>query len=146
MKKKLVLPLAIGALAFILAPGAALAQGHGGARGGGGGHEASHGFSGGRGFSRGGESRGGNQFSGRGFSGGERGGYYGGHEFAEHGRGRVDRDDGRYRGGAYFGYGAPYVYGPNYYYSAPCNPAGYYDQWGNWVYYPGCYVDPYYPY
>jgi hypothetical protein len=38
----------------------------------------------------------------------------------------------------YFGYyGAPYVYGyaPGY-----CNPAGYYDQWGNWVYYPGCYA------
>jgi hypothetical protein len=32
---------------------------------------------------------------------------------------------------------------PSYGYVAPvCNPAGFYDRWGNWQYYPGC-VPPY---
>ena len=59
------------------------------------------------------------------------------------------RQRGYGRGGSlFFGfYGAPYVYGPSYYYDpyyAPsCDPAGYYDQWGYWHAYPGCYADPY---
>jgi hypothetical protein len=136
MRKKFVVPLlAIGALLFALSPSVALARNEGGAQRGGG-HGGGHSFSGG-GLSRGGGFAGGrNHFSGRDF--GERG------ERFERGSG--DRDHDRYfrRGGLYFG--APYVYGPNYYYPGACNPTGYYDQRGNWVPYPGCYVDPYHPY
>jgi len=53
-----------------------------------------------------------------------------------------------YYGYGYGGYGyAPdyYGYAPDYGYApapAPCDPAGYYDQNGNWIQYPGCAVDP----
>jgi len=158
MLRKLGLPiLAIGAVLFAFSTSAAFARDHGGGGHGSGGHGSSRGggFSGGgehfgnRGFSGGnyGNHFGGQRFSGgREFNGGAR--FYGGdrgYDRSYSGRawGGYDRN---YRGGGlYFGFGAPYVYGPNYYYPGGCDPAGYYDQWGNWQPYPGCYVDPYYP-
>jgi hypothetical protein len=143
------------ALAVVMAfsPAAAFAEGHGG----------SHGFSGGRGFSGGhaGGFSGGHSFSaprgnfggghvenhynggarfegGRGFHGGRE--YYGGHEYYG-GRGYYGGGGrGYYRPGFGFGVG---VYAP-YGYAAPvCDPAGFYDQYGNWQYYPGCAIPPY---
>jgi hypothetical protein len=154
MFQKLGLPiLAISTLLFVLSPSAALARGQSG---------GGHGSSGGHGFARGGGFSGGGN---RGFSGGGNfGNHFGGQRFSEgHGYNGGGRDYSRERGdygrggwgdrdryysggGPYFGYGAPYVYGPSHYYPGSCNPAGYYDQWGNWQPYPGCYVDPYYPY
>jgi hypothetical protein len=71
----------------------------------------------------------------------ERGGGWG------EGGGHFDRgrgwDHDRYRGGGglYFGYGAPYYYGyGSGYYDPAC---GFYDRWGYWHPYPGCYADPY---
>jgi hypothetical protein len=147
MLQKLGLPiLAVGTLLFVLSPSAALARDHGeGGHGGGFSGGGNRGFSGGgnRGFSGGGNfgnHSGGQRFSeGRSYNGGERDysrerGYYG--------RGGWGDRDRYYRGGGlYFGYGAP-----SYHYPGSCNPAGYYDQWGNWQPYPGCYVNPYYPY
>ena len=93
----------------------------------GGGHAfsaPSRGFSGG--FRGGRES-----YGGRGYDGGVRGGrgFYGGRGY----------DGGRGYYGSGFGFGVG-VYAP-YGYAAPvCNPAGFYDQYGNWQYYPGCAV------
>jgi hypothetical protein len=130
--KKSALPVLLaGTLLILLSPATAWAQGRGG-----------HGRSGGQAFSgRGFSGGGGRAFSGgRGFSGGGRafngGRFYGG------GRGFYG---GRYYGGRsyFFGfYGAPYVYSPYYYGGGYCNPPGYYDQWGYWRPYPGCYVPP----
>lgn len=110
-------------------------------------HGGGHG--GGRNFSSRGFSGGGRSFNGggRSFNGGDRGFRGGGHfEGRREFRGR-DFDHDRFRGGGfYFGYGAPYYYGyaPGYSYDPAC---GYYDQWGYWHPYPGCYADPYpYPY
>jgi hypothetical protein len=68
----------------------------------------------------------------------------------------VKRPTPTFRGGrAFYGgrgyYGGPGYYGPGfgfgvvvyapYGYAAPvCNPAGFYDQYGNWQYHPGCAV------
>lgn len=74
----------------------------------------------------------------------------GGHERSF--SGRVERGE-HFRGGGriwderhgrgFYGprYSFGFSYGTPYYYAPPpvCNPAGYYDQWGNWVFYPGCY-------
>jgi hypothetical protein len=129
MFKKLGLTALLVGMVLALSPASALAADRGGH--GGGGH--ARGFGGSavnhaRGFS-----------GGRTFEGRER---------------HFDRDD-RYRGRRYF-YGGPsfsfgfyqdpyaYGYGPGYYYAPdPCYPGGYYDQWGNWVPTPGCYVAPY---
>ena len=124
--KKSTLPaLLVGSLLAVSSPLPLLAEGHGGGHGGGG-----RSFGGAqRGFSGGGRN-----FSERGnFRGGER-------EF----RGHRDYDRGRDYGGLRFGYG--YYGAPAWGYSySPygCDPAGYYDQWGNWQPYPGCYVAPY---
>lgn len=90
-------------------------------------------------------------------------GNYGGHSFSDRGiqrggnfnRGNTDRrfesrgefrgDRGYNRGRDYYRPGFRFGVGvyPSYGYVAPvCNPAGFYDQWGNWQYYPGC-VPPY---
>lgn len=108
-------------------------------------------------------SGGGRSFSGgaRNFSGGGARNFSGGRSFggsrgfAFRGReGGRDYDRGRHWGGripdywpgggyySYGYYGAPYAYGPGYYgYYDPgyCNPVGYYDRWGYYHYYPGCY-------
>jgi hypothetical protein len=118
----------LGMAMAMMAPAAVMAA----ERGGGG-----HGYSGGggHGYSGGG---------GHGYSGGEPGGYRGGGSVDRGGYrgGGRDRD---YRGGYYapgyrygYGFGLGYSYAPN-----PCNPGGYYDQWGRWIAYPGCYVPPY---
>jgi hypothetical protein len=97
-------------------------------------------YGGGGGGYRGGQSyRGGGYAGPRGFSGGGR--YYSAPGYRGGG--------GYYRGGRYYGgvYIAPYAYGyyaPAYPYAAPA--CGYYDRWGYWREYPGCYADPYYPY
>jgi hypothetical protein len=90
-------------------------------------------FSGGQSYSRGRE-----------YEGGGRGYYRGNdHDYRGYRGGRG------YYGGGYGSYSAPYYYGygPSYYYSDPgynaCDPAGYYDQWGRWIPYPGCYVPGY---
>ncbi len=130
-------------VAMAVSPVAALAASHGGGHSGGfgGGHGGSvgggHSFAapsrgnsgGGRAYSapaRGNFNRGNVYGGGRGFYGG---GYYGGR--------------GYYGGQGYYGPGLGFgvgVYAP-YGYAAPvCNPAGFYDQYGNWQYYPGCAV------
>jgi hypothetical protein len=115
--------------------------------------------------SRGGGSYGGQSYRGGGqsyrgggqnFSGGQS--YSRGREYEGGGRGYYRGNDHDYRGyrggrgyygGGYGSYSAPYYYGygPSYYYSDPgynaCDPAGYYDQWGRWIPYPGCYVPGY---
>jgi hypothetical protein len=135
--------IALGAALALAAPATVLARGPEGGHGGG------HSFSQGRSFSGGGRSFGGGQrFSapapayrgGEHFNGGGnyyRGGsYYGG----GWGHGYYPR---YYRGGYGYGYyGAPafgfgFSYAPN-----PCNPGGYYDAYGQWIPYPGCYVAP----
>jgi hypothetical protein len=75
-------------------------------------------------------------------------GYYGGHAY--YGGARVYYPRPYYGGTRFtfgFGFGpAPYAYGPAYVYAPPpppCVPAGYYDRWGRWRYYPGCYAVPY---
>ena len=148
--KKAVAPVALVAAMTAFGPAAAMAQNRGG-------HE------GGRGGARGGSS------GGHSYAAPNRGNS-GGHSFSDRGagqrgqnfnRGNTDRrfesrgefrggrdfhnDRGYYRGRDYyrpgFGFGVG-VY-PSYGYVAPvCNPAGFYDQWGNWQYYPGC-VPPY---
>ncbi len=175
MLKKFGLPaLVLGTVIGVLSPVAVLAQEHrGGERGNSGGQRFSGGgqnFSG-RGYNGGGQSYnngggrnyygGGQNFnSGRSFSGRD---YYGGRGYDrgrnfegdrgrgwDRDRGFRDRDDRfRYNGGRGYSfgfYGAPYYYSAPYYDRGSCNPSGYYDRWGNWRYYPGCYVDPYYPY
>ena len=117
MKNKL-FGIALAGAMLVATPFAALAEN----RGGGGEHA----------------SRGGYNYStpARGFSGGgehDRGG----RDFDHGYRDRDDRDGGRYRGGVYFNYSAPYAYG----YSAP-NPCGYYDAAGYWHADPACYGPP----
>jgi hypothetical protein len=114
------------ALALLLMAEAALfAREHGGGHGGRG-DSGGRAFSAGRGFpSRGGGGRayiGVRGFEGRAWDRGSRG--YGGY----------------YYGGGpsfYFGYGAPYYYNPGSYGPAAC---GYYDVYGYWHRYPGCYA------
>jgi hypothetical protein len=89
-----------------------------------------------------GNSNGGRSFSQRGIDRGfpsnvNRGNAYGGR-----GEFRGNRD---FRGGYYGGrgYGPGFGFGvgvfPSYGYAAPvCNPAGFYDQYGVWHFYPGC--------
>jgi hypothetical protein len=95
---------------------------------------------------RGGQSyRGGSYAGPRGYNGGG-GRYYSGPAYRGGGsyRGGGYNRGGRYYGGVYI---APYAYGyyaPAYPYAAPA--CGYYDRWGYWRVYPGCYADPYYPY
>jgi hypothetical protein len=129
---KVLAPAAL-VVAMAVSPVAVFAAGHDGGRGGGG-HAG--GFGGGHSFaapSRGNFGGGGRAFSApsRGFDRGDRGGrafeggraYYGGR--------------GYYGPGFGVGVYAPYGYG----YTAPvCNPAGFYDQYGTWQYYPGCAV------
>jgi hypothetical protein len=111
--KLAVAPVALIAAAAVLSPVSALAaeHGRGGFGGGHGGYSGGHAYSApARGFRGGGEFRGGRE-------------NFGGR--------------GYYRPGFGFGVG---VYAP-YGYAAPaCNPAGFYDQYGNWQYYPGCAV------
>jgi len=132
---KVLAPVAL-VVAMAVSPVAVFAAGHDGGRGGGG-HAG--GFGGGHSFaapSRGNFSGGGRAYSApsREFNRGDRGD-----------RGGRPFEGGRayYGGRGYYGPGfgvgvyAPYGYG----YSAPvCNPAGFYDQYGAWQYYPGCAV------
>jgi len=130
-------PVALVVAMAAFSPITALAANHGG----GGGHS----FSGGRGGSGGG-GRGG-------YGGGGRGGYGGGRSFSAPARGfnggggRAYGGRGYYGGGAYYGgrgyYGPGFGFGmyAPYGYAAPvCNPAGFYDAYGVWQYYPGCAV------
>ncbi|HTC35946.1 MAG TPA: hypothetical protein VK724_21390 [Bryobacteraceae bacterium] len=131
MIKTAIAPLAL-VVAMAFSPVAALAAGRGGGHGfSGGGHAG--GFGGG-GHAYSAQARG--NFGGRaysaparGFVGGARGGFYGGRAY--------------YGGRGYYGPGFGFgvgVYAP-YGYAAPvCNPAGFYDQYGNWQVYPGCAV------
>jgi hypothetical protein len=135
--------LAPAALIVAMAVSPALAAERGGGHGGGfgGGHEG--GFGGGHSFAA--PSRG-NFSGGRTFSAPARGGFDRGRDFDRRGAygggreyygGRAEHFGGYYRPGFGFGVG---VYAP-YGYAAPvCNPAGFYDQYGNWQYYPGCAV------
>jgi hypothetical protein len=102
---------------------------------------------------------------GGGFSGGHAGGFSGGHSYAapnrgNSGGGRSFSERGNvtgnfnrgyggrdFRGGNYGGrgYGPGFGFGfgvyPSYGYAAPvCSPAGFYDQYGVWHFYPGCAV------
>jgi hypothetical protein len=136
MLRRFGIPALLVGLTLAFAPASALAQ-RGGGHGGGGFHGGGGGFHGG-GFGGGGFRGGG--FGGGGFRGGFGGfrgggfrGGFGGNRFFG-GRGFVGPGFGFW--GAPWGfYGGPY-YAPYYNY---CNPAGYYDQWGNFIYYPGCY-------
>jgi len=97
---------------------------------------AREGRGGGHGFNGGGRAYGGGgrAYGGRGYEGGRR---FESRDFRE-GRGHRDWDDRGYRGGGlYFGYGAPYAYGPGYSTPSAC---GYYDSWGYWHPDPNCYV------
>ena len=118
--EKSVLPaLLLGAMSMLMSPVGAFAQSRGG---------HSRGFSGGRAYS-------GRNFSGDGYSRGYRGGgrsYNGGRYYD---RGRY-YGGGYYPGGYYSGFVAPYAYG-----FAP-ESCGYYDRWGYWHVYPGCYAAP----
>jgi hypothetical protein len=127
--------LAVAMVAF--SPAAALAASHG-RSGGGHGFSSGHGFSGGHSSSAParGNFGGGRTFSvpARGFNGGHRGDrdFHGGREY--------------YGGRGYYGPGFGVgvgVYAPYGYVAPVCNPAGFYDQYGNWQYYPGCAVPPY---
>jgi hypothetical protein len=105
---------------------------------------------------------------GGGFSGGHAGGFSDGHSYAAPSRGNLggrsfseprgnfsgNFNRGNIHGGAYYGgrgyyggreYGPRFGFGvgvyPSYGYSAPvCSPAGFYDQFGVWHFYPGCAV------
>ena len=116
--RAVIAPLALVVAMAAFSPVSALAADRGGGHGGfGGGHAG--GFGNGHAFSA----------PARGFGGGVRGGFYGGRAYYG--------GQGYYRPGFGFGVG---VYAP-YGYSAPvCNPAGFYDQYGNWQIYPGCAV------
>ncbi len=110
--------------ALALAPATSMAAERGGH--GGGGH-----YSGG----------GGHSFAGRGYEGGNRGGYGG----YRGGGGHEGYYRGGYGGGYYGGYYAAPRLGFGFSYGAPygCNPAGYYDRFGRFIPYAGCYVPPY---
>ena len=133
--KKAVAPVALVAAMVAFSPITAMAQNRGG-RGFNGGHSYAApnrgNFNGGRSFSERGNDRG---FSERRFNGGERGEFRGERDF--HGDRGYYGGRGYYRPSLGFGVGAY----PSYGYVAPvCNPAGFYDQWGNWHFYPGCAV------
>jgi len=117
-------------VAMAVSPVAALAAEHGG------GHEG--GFGGGHSFAA-----------------PSRGNFSGGHAFSAPARGNFDRGNAYGGGRAYYGgrgyYSGRGYYGPGfgfgvgvyapYGYAAPvCNPAGFYDAYGVWRYYPGCAV------
>jgi hypothetical protein len=143
LAKTVIAPVAL-VVAMAFSPAGAFAQNRGG------GHEGGRegGFNGGHSFSAPsrGNFNGGHAFSApdRGNSGGNfnRGNGYGGRENYGDRDEHFDRDRGEHFGGYYrpsvgFGVG---VYAP-YGYTAPvCSPAGFYDQYGNWQYYPGCAV------
>jgi hypothetical protein len=121
MLRKFKLPAILMGLALALSPATALAQRGGGHMGGG------HGFGGGGQF--GGGFHGG-QFHGGGLGRGF-GHFEGGRHFVSPGFGFG------FYGSPGFYYGTPYYYPPSYY--GFCSPAGYYDAWGVFHYYPGCY-------
>jgi hypothetical protein len=128
--RKSALTALLATLLLALSPTGAMAQ-RGGHSGGGGGYRGGQSYRGG-GYAgpRGSYGGGGRYYSAPGYRGGYRGGGY-------------------YRGGRYYGgvYIAPYAYGyypPAYPYAAPA--CGYYDAWGYWRVYPGCYADQYYGY
>lgn len=139
-------PVALVVAMAAFSPVTALAANHGG----GGGHS----FSGGRGVSGGGGR--GVSGGGRSFAAPSRGNVGGGRSFAAPARGfngGVGGGRAYYGGRGYYGGGAYYggrgYYGPGfgfglyapYGYAAPvCNPAGFYDAYGVWQYYPGCAV------
>ena len=135
--KNVVAPVALVAAMAAFSPVTAMAQNRGG-------HEGGRGFSGGHSSaapSRG-NSNGGRSFSERGSDRGFSGNINRGNAYGGRGEIRSDRDlrGGYYGGRGYrpgFGFGVG-VY-PSYGYAAPvCNPAGFYDQYGVWHFYPGC--------
>ena len=114
----------LAAALLLLAPAAGFTREQGGGHGG-------RGFSGGHAFS-----------GGRGFGGGYRGGngYTGGRGFDRRGYDWDRGHRGYYYGASssfYFGYGAPYNNSPYTYAPGAC---GYYDAYGYWHAYPGCYA------
>jgi hypothetical protein len=131
--KNVVVPVALVTAMAAFSPITAMAANRGGHEGGRGGFSGGHSyaapsrgnFGGGRGFSapRGnvsGNFNRGNAYGGRAFYGGRE--FYGSRGY-----------------GPGFGIGVG-VY-PSYGYAAPvCNPAGFYDQYGVWHFYPGCAV------
>jgi hypothetical protein len=144
--QRAIAPVALVTAMAAFSPITVMAQNRGGHEGGRGGEQsrgsersnaAPRNFNAGRSFSDHGNERGnfnrGDQFSerGRGFSG-------------DFNRGREFRGD--FRGGR--GYGPGFGFGvgvyPSYGYAAPvCNPAGFYDRFGVWHFYPGCAAPPY---
>lgn len=137
--RTMVMPAALALAVAAFAPAVVLAANHGG------------GFRG----------QGGNFGSGHSFSAPARGNFNGGHAYGGHvvpGRTYDSRvyngGRGYYRPGFRFGFGVgvypayPYVapaYGYGYAVPVPvpaCNPAGFYDQAGNWQYYQGCVLPP----
>jgi hypothetical protein len=135
--KNVVAPVALVAAMAAFSPVTAMAQNRGG-------HEGGRGFSGGHSNaapSRG-NSNGGRAFSERGNDRGVSGNFNRGNAYVGRGEFRGNRD---FRGGYYGGrgYGPGFGFGvgvyPSYGYAAPvCNPAGFYDQYGVWRFYPGC--------
>ena len=139
--KTVVAPMALAVAMAAFTPVAALAQGHGGYGGGHGGYSGGHGGYAGHSSAAPRNFGGGHGFAERGYAGGVRGGFYAGRPYYG-GGGYYGR--GYYCGRGYYGPGFsvgvyPYSYG----YVAPtCNPAGFYDQYGNWQPYQGCGVPP----
>jgi hypothetical protein len=130
--KKAVAPVALVAAMAAFSPSTAMAQNRGG-------HQGGRGSNGGHSYAapNRGNFNGGHSFSEPRFNGGER------REFRSDRGFQDDREHfgGRryYRPG--FGYGVGVYPSYGYGYVAPaCNPAGFYDQWGNWRFYPGCAV------
>jgi hypothetical protein len=135
--KKAIAPVALVVAMAAFSPITAMAQNRGGREGGRGGERSNAAsnrgnFNGARSFSDRGHERGGN--------------FNRGNQFSERRSDSRFRDDRDFRGDR--GYNRPGfrvgvgIY-PSYRYVAPvCAPAGFYDQWGNWQYYPGC-VSPY---
>jgi hypothetical protein len=139
LTQRVIAPLAI-VVAMAFSPVGAFAQNRAGGHAGG----RQGGFNGGRSFSA--PSRG-NFNAGHGFSAPNRGNFSGSFNHGDSYRGRENYSDHHFdgdRGARFGGYYRPGfgvgVYAP-YGYAAPvCNPAGFYDQYGNWQYYPGCAV------
>jgi len=134
--RKVVAPLALIGMLAAFNPASAFAAGRGGFGGHGGGGFSGHGG----GFAGNGGSFGGHSgnFGGHAFSAPARGGFEGGHGFYG-GGGRYVAPRYYGRGGLGFGVGVGVYPSYGYGYAAPvCNPAGYYDQYGNWQPYPGC--------
>ena len=67
-----------------------------------------------------------------------------GNQFSQRGRnfsGEFNRGSGDFHGGREYGLGFGVGVYPSYGYAAPvCNPAGFYDRFGVWHFYPGCAV------